>query len=44
MGDGVSVHGTHVINTVCPYLPEVVDHQVSLLLKIIQIHGWIVEK
>ena len=28
VGEGVSVHDTHVMNTVCTSLPEVVDKQI----------------
>ena len=30
---GVSVNETHVVNTVCPLLPEVPDKKVSLLFR-----------
>ena len=33
MGLGVSVHDTHVVNTVSPVLPEVTDQEVSLLFR-----------
>ena len=32
VGDGVSVHNMHVINTVYPSMPEFADQQVSILL------------
>ena len=32
VGEGVSVHSMHVINTARPYLPEVVNQKVSFLL------------
>ena len=32
VGEGVSVHNIHVVNTVCTYLPEVVDYKVLLWL------------
>ena len=44
MGEGVSVHNTNIMNNVRLYLPEVADQQVSLLLQMLQIHGWIVER
>ena len=44
MGEGVIFHDTNVVNTVRLYLPEVSDQQVSLLLQMLQIHGWIVER
>ena len=30
--EGASVHENHVANNSCPYLPEVADHQISLLI------------
>ena len=42
MGEGVSVHDMHVVNTVCPSLPEVADQQVYLLIQIDQSRWWIV--
>ena len=39
VGEGVSVHDMHVVNNVCPSMPEAVDQQVYLLLQMIQIHG-----
>ena len=44
VGEGVSVHDTHVMNTVCPSLPGVADQKVSLLLGILQHHRWIFER
>ena len=40
----ISVHNTHVVNTVCPILPEVPEQKVSLLFRgfcriIIQVFG-----
>ena len=32
VGEGINVHDTHVMNTVCPSLPEVAGQQISLLL------------
>ena len=29
----ISVHDTHVVNTVCPIVPEVLDQKVSLLFR-----------
>ena len=31
MGLGISVHNTHVVNTVIPIMPEVTDQEVSIL-------------
>ena len=33
ISEGVSVRDTHVVNTVCPLLPEVSDKKVALLLR-----------
>ena len=44
VGEGFSVHDKHVVNTVCPYIPEVADQQVSLMLKFLQSHRLIVVK
>ena len=33
---GVGVHNPHVMNTVCPLLPEVTDQQVALLFRDLQ--------
>ena len=30
---GISVHDTHVVNTVCPLLPEVLDKKVAFLFR-----------
>ena len=30
---GVGVHDTHVVDTVCPLLPEVMDKKFALLLR-----------
>ena len=30
---GVSVHDTHVVNTVCPLFPEVLDKKVAFLFR-----------
>ena len=38
VGEGVSVHDTHVVNTVHPYLTEVADRKVSLLLGVFCSH------
>ena len=32
VGEGVSIHSTHVVNVIHPYLSWVLDQQVSLLL------------
>ena len=44
VGEGVSVHNMHVVNTISPSLPEVLDQQVSLLPQCLLINEWIVEK
>ena len=33
--EGVSIHNTHVMNAVCPYLPEFADQEVSLMLRLV---------
>ena len=33
IGICISVHDTHVVNTVCPILPEVPEQKVSLLFR-----------
>ena len=42
--ESVCVHDTHVMNNVRPYMSEVAYQQVSLLLQVLQRHGWIVVK
>ena len=42
--EGVRVHGTHVVNTFYPFLPEVVGQKVSLLIQTLKIYGWVVDK
>ena len=41
MGEGASVHNTHVVNTVRPSLPEVLGEKISLLFQIYRSHWWI---
>ena len=42
--EGVSVPDTHVVNNVCPSLPEVADQQISHLLIHIFCRRWIFRK
>ena len=42
--EDVSVHGAHVVNTACTFLPEVVDKQISLLIRYIFYHSLIFEE
>ena len=35
VGGGVSIHGTHVVNTVCPLNPEVSDEEITLQLLLV---------
>ena len=42
--EGVSVHGMHVVNTVCPYLSEVTDKQTPLLLGCLFLTGGLLRR
>ena len=37
----ISVHDTHVVNTVSPSMPDITDDKVSLLIRVIRRPWWI---
>ena len=42
--EGGSVHDMHVVNTVCPYLPEFVDQHISIIIGRLFISMWVLRR